>query len=223
MKQTGGLRHGLLDGRSSAAHVRGLCAVEGVDEGVGVLQEGDVRKVVAAAARDLAVEGDTLAADVEAGGAAGAEVVHRRGDVATAGGVEAERAADGVEAARAVCCGAEALVKVEDLHVVVDLRAGREAQAELERRRVVDLDAVLVDLHVRLVVEVVLAAEEARARVEDALDAEEGLHALVELRAVDDADRVGVLSVQGGALRRVGVGHERFGSYLRGKRPGSRW
>ena len=156
---------------------------------------------------ELAVEDDTLTADVEAGGAARIGEVHCRRDVATAEGVEAKRAADGGAEAGAISLLTDALVEVVDLNVIVDLRARREAEAELEGRGEVDLDAVLVDLHVGVLVDLLLLAEEARAGVEDTLDAEAGLHLLAKLSAIDDADGIGVLSVEVLTSGGVAVGH----------------
>jgi len=57
-----------------------------------------------------------------------------------------------------------------------------------------------VDLDVGLVVDVLGLAAEARAGVDDALEGEAELHLLIELSAVHDADRVGVLCAKTRAL-----------------------
>jgi len=155
----------------------------------------------------LAVQNSALAAHVEAGGAAGVREVHRRRDVATADGVDAERAADGAAEASAVDFLADALVEVVDLNVVVDLTARAKAQADLEHHGHVDLNTVLVDLDVRALIHLAGLAEETRAGVEDTHDNKALLHALIELSTIDDLESIGILSVQGLTRRGVGVCH----------------
>jgi len=203
------LCHGLCDrGSSGSSATEGRPGLlEGVDESVGVGKEGDLSELVAAEDGQRAVEDSTLAADVEAGGAARIGEEHCRRDVATAEGVDTDGAADGAAEASTVSLLADALVEVVDLDVVVDLAAGTKAEAALEHGRHVDLDAVLVDLHVGVIESLLTLAEETRAGVEDTLDAEAGLHLLIELSTIDDAEAVGVLSVEGRAGGSVGVCH----------------
>jgi len=76
---------------------------------------------VAAEDGELAVENGSLAADVEAAGAAGIGEGECRGDVSTAHGVDTNGAADGRAEATDVSALAETLVEVIDLDVIVDL------------------------------------------------------------------------------------------------------
>jgi len=201
------LRHGLLS-RSGSSAVEGLLGlVEGINESVGISQEGDLSELVAAEDGQLAVEGGTLAANVEASGAARIREVHCRRDVATAEGVDTDGAADGLAEASTVSLLADALVEVVDLDVIVDLTARAKAEAALEHRGHVDLNTVLVDLNIGVLIGILGLAEKTRARVEDTLDAKAGLHSLIELSAIDDAESIGVLSVESRARRSVGVCH----------------
>jgi len=163
--------------------------------------------VAAEDARELAVKSGTLTAEVEAGGAARIGEVHCRGNVATAEGVDADGAADGAEATGTVCFLTDTLVEVVDLDVIVDLADGLDAEAALEGRGHVHLNTVLVDLHIGVLEDLSGLAKETRAGVQDTLDAEALLHALIELGAIDNADGIGILSVKSRTLGRVAVSH----------------
>jgi len=155
---------------------------------------------VAADDRQLAVEGDTLTADIAAGGEARVTEVDGRRDVATAVRVDtAGEAADRAAAARTVSLLADTLVEVIDLNVIVDLITAGHADAAVEAGRHVNLNTVLMDLNIRVLIHPPCSTAEARARVEDTPDDEAELHVFIELSTIDNANSIGVLSLESSA------------------------
>jgi len=171
-----------------------------LEKSFSISQEGDLSELVAAQDGQTTVKSDPLATHVEAGGAARTGEVDRWRHVATTERVDTDGAADGTAESGAISLLAKSFVEVEHLDVVVDLTAPGEAEAALERGGHVDLDAVLVDLDVGVVVDPLGLAEESGAGVEDTLNAEVGLHPLVERSVINDVNNIAVSEVQGRAL-----------------------
>jgi len=153
---------------------------------------------MAAEDRKLAVKDSTLTAHIEASWAARIWEGHCRRDITTAHWVKTDRAADGSAETSTICLSGDTLIEVVDLNVIVDLAARRKAEAELERRREVDLNTVLKDVDIRVVINIISTAEETRARVHDTLDAKASLETVRKSSTIDNTDTIGILSVKSG-------------------------
>jgi len=180
----------------SVIHVRILGPVELVNELLSVFKERNLGELMAAEPWHPAVQDSTFTANVAAGWAAHIGECDCGREVTTVDRINTKRAANGRAALGNICMFSKTLIKVVDLNVIVDLAAGREAEAEVKSRRHVNLNTILMDLNIRIVVNVVSSAHHTRARIKNTLQSETTLHLLAKRSSINNADSIRVTSIK---------------------------